>query len=50
LFSGIRFNIDFRTEDNGNEWRWTEQWLPHAAWFLAAVTAMTAQATPATTR
>ena len=32
--------IDFRTEDKGNEWRWTEQWLPHAAWFLAAVTAM----------
>ena len=32
--------IDFRTEDNGNEWRWTEQWLPHAAWFLDAVTAM----------
>ncbi len=35
--------IDFRTEDNGNEWRWTEQWLPHAAWFLQAVTAMNAQ-------
>ncbi len=34
--------IDFRTEDNGNEWRWTEQWLPHAAWFLQAVTAMSA--------
>jgi len=32
--------IDFRTEDDGNEWRWTEQWLPHAAWFLAALTAM----------
>ena len=32
--------IDFRTEDNGNEWRWTEQWLPHAAWFLNAITAM----------
>jgi hypothetical protein len=32
--------IDFRTEDNGNEWRWTEQWLPHAAWFLQALTAM----------
>jgi hypothetical protein len=32
--------IDFRTEDNGNEWRWTEQWLPHAAWFLNALTAM----------
>jgi predicted alpha-1,2-mannosidase len=32
--------IDFRMEDNGNEWRWTEQWLPHAAWFLDALTAM----------
>jgi len=33
--------IDFKTEAEGNEWRWTEQWLPHAAWFLAAVTAST---------
>ncbi len=32
--------IDFKTSDNGNEWRWTEQWLPHAAWFLQAVTAI----------
>jgi hypothetical protein len=32
--------IDYRTEDNGNEWRWTEQWLPHAAWFLQVLTAM----------
>ncbi|MDN5288847.1 MAG: glycosyl transferase [Mucilaginibacter sp.] len=32
--------IDFKTKDNGNEWRWTEQWLPHAAWFLQAITAM----------
>jgi hypothetical protein len=32
--------IDFKTEDNGNEWRWTEQWIPHAAWFLQAITAM----------
>jgi len=31
--------ILFKEEDNGNEWRWTEQWLPHAAWFLQAVTA-----------
>ena len=31
--------IDFKTEDKGNEWRWTEQWLPHAAWFLQAITA-----------
>jgi hypothetical protein len=34
--------IDFKTEDNGNEWRWTEQWIPHAAWFLQAVTALAA--------
>jgi Glycosyl hydrolase family 9/Cellulase N-terminal ig-like domain len=32
--------IDFKEEDNGNEWRWTEQWLPHSAWFLQAVSAM----------
>ncbi|HEV3324119.1 MAG TPA: glycoside hydrolase family 9 protein, partial [Puia sp.] len=31
--------IDFRTSDDGNEWRWTEQWIPHAAWFLQAITA-----------
>lgn len=33
--------IDFKIEDKGNEWRWTEQWIPHAAWFLQAVAAMT---------
>jgi hypothetical protein len=32
--------IDFKTEAEGNEWRWTEQWIPHAAWFLQAVVAM----------
>jgi hypothetical protein len=31
--------IDFKLEDNGNEWRWTEQWLPHAAWYLQALAA-----------
>ncbi|PWG78326.1 glycoside hydrolase family 9 protein [Pararcticibacter amylolyticus] len=31
--------IDFKVEDNGNEWRWSEQWIPHTAWFLQAVTA-----------
>ena len=35
--------IDFKEEDNGNEWRWTEQWIPHSAWFLQAVTAMAAE-------
>ncbi|OOQ58379.1 glycosyl transferase [Mucilaginibacter pedocola] len=32
--------IDFKREAAGNEWRWTEQWIPHAAWFLQAVAAM----------
>jgi len=31
--------IDFRFEDDGNEWRWTEQWIPHSAWFLQGVAA-----------
>ena len=32
--------IDFKLQDEGNEWRWTEQWIPHAAWFLQAITAI----------
>ncbi|HEY0272015.1 MAG TPA: glycoside hydrolase family 9 protein, partial [Chitinophaga sp.] len=32
--------IDFKTEAAGNEWRWTEQWIPHAAWLLQALSAM----------
>ncbi|MEO8471565.1 MAG: ThuA domain-containing protein [Chryseolinea sp.] len=32
--------IDFKYEDNGNEWRWSEQWIPHSAWFLQAITAI----------
>jgi len=34
------FGIDFKEKADGNEWRWTEQWLPHAAWFLQAITTM----------
>jgi len=37
--NGDGSGIDFKTSANGNEWRWTEQWLPHAAWFLQAVAA-----------
>lgn len=32
--------IDFKKEAGGNEWRWTEQWIPHTAWFLQALTAL----------
>lgn len=35
--SGIEFNMDV---DGNDEWRWTEQWIPHSAWFLQAVTAL----------
>lgn len=38
--NGDGSGIDFKEEDNGNEWRWTEQWIPHSGWFLQAVTAM----------
>ena len=32
-------DIDFRVHSPGlgDNWRWGEQWLPHAAWFLLAV-------------
>ena len=35
--------IDFKMEDHGNEWRWSEQWIPHSAWFLQAVAAMSGE-------
>ncbi len=38
--NGNGSGIDFKMEDNGNEWRWSEQWIPHTGWFLQAVTAM----------
>jgi hypothetical protein len=39
--NGDGSGIDFKKEDKGDEWRWTEQWIPHAAWFLQAMVAMT---------
>ena len=38
--NGDGTGIDYKTSDNGNEWRWIEQWIPHAGWFLTAVSAM----------
>jgi hypothetical protein len=38
--NGDGSGIDFKMEDAGNEWRWTEEWIPHAAWFLQAAAAM----------
>jgi hypothetical protein len=39
--NGDGSGIDFKMEDAGNEWRWTEEWIPHAAWFLEAISVMT---------
>ena len=33
----IDFNLHFAQTGKDDDWRWTEQWLPHAAWFLFAV-------------
>jgi hypothetical protein len=35
---GIAFNEGFAVTGKDEDWRWTEEWLPHAAWFLYAVT------------
>lgn len=37
------FDIDFLPEDlegrSDHRWRWSEQWIPHASWFLLALSA-----------
>ena len=33
----IDFNLHFAATGKDDDWRWAEQWLPHAAWFLYAV-------------
>jgi hypothetical protein len=34
---GIAFNQGFLVTGQDEDWRWTEEWLPHAAWYLYAV-------------
>lgn len=34
---GIAFNEGYAITGKDEDWRWTEQWLPHAAWYLYAV-------------
>jgi hypothetical protein len=36
---GIDFQLPQALTGQDSDWRWTEQWLPHAAWFLLAVSA-----------
>ena len=35
--NGIDFLIPYRETGADNDWRWGEQWLPHASWYLLAV-------------
>jgi len=32
----IDFNLSFKQTGADHDWRWGEQWLPHASWFLLA--------------
>jgi hypothetical protein len=34
---GIAFNHGFAVTGKDEDWRWTEEWLPHASWYLYAV-------------
>ncbi len=34
---GIAFNEGYAVTGKDEDWRWTEEWLPHAAWYLYAV-------------
>jgi Glycosyl hydrolase family 9/Cellulase N-terminal ig-like domain len=34
---GIAFNLGYAQTGKDEDWRWTEQWLPHDAWYLLAV-------------
>jgi hypothetical protein len=34
---GIAFNQGYAVTGKDEDWRWTEEWLPHAAWYLYAI-------------
>ena len=35
--SDIDLNRGYRETGADDDWRWAEQWLPHASWYLLAV-------------
>jgi hypothetical protein len=35
----IDFHLTYKETGADHDWRWTEQWLPHAAWYLIAISA-----------
>lgn len=34
---GIAFDLGFAETGDDSDWRWSEQWLPHAAWYIYAI-------------
>jgi hypothetical protein len=34
---GIAFDLGYAQTGKDDDWRWTEQWLPHDAWYLLAI-------------
>jgi hypothetical protein len=36
---GIDFLVPYSVTKADNDWRWAEQWLPHATWYMLAVAA-----------
>jgi hypothetical protein len=35
--AGIDFGLRYAETGKDDDWRWSEQWLPHAAWYLLAI-------------
>ncbi len=35
--TGIDFGLRYAETGKDDDWRWAEQWLPHAAWYLLAI-------------
>jgi Glycosyl hydrolase family 9/Cellulase N-terminal ig-like domain len=42
----IDYNLTYKQTGADNDWRWQEQWLPHEAWYLLAVSSLRESAKP----
>lgn len=43
----IDYNLTYKQTGADNDWRWQEQWLPHGAWYILAVSSRDETAKPA---
>ncbi len=44
--SDIDYNLTYKQTGADNDWRWQEQWLPHGAWYILAVSSHEGLAKP----